>query len=112
MMFIIHLLFSALAIAVTAQIVPGVELPNFLTAILAALVLGIINTIIRPVITILTLPINIITLGLFSLVVNALLILLAAALVPGFEINGFFYALLFAIVLSMVNIIFSLLRLR
>lgn len=111
-MTIIHLIFSALAIIATANIVPGVMVPNFLTAIIVAIVLGIINTIIRPIITILTLPINILTLGLFSLVINAALILLTAALVPGFEVAGFFSAVMFAVVLSIINIIFGLLRLR
>jgi putative membrane protein len=112
MFFLIHLIFSAVAIMIAASIVPGVVLPNFLVALLVALVLGVINTIIRPIITILTLPINILTLGLFSIITNALLILLAASIVPRFQIQGFIPAILFGIVLSLVNIVFSLLRLK
>ena len=73
------------------------------TPLILAVVLGVINTFIRPIILILTLPLTIITLGLFSLVINALLIMLAAVVVPDFAVDGFLTALLFSIVLSLLN---------
>jgi len=77
---------------------------NFLSAIIAAVVLGLINAFLRPILVILTLPVNILTLGLFTLIINGALVMLAAAIVPGFVIGGFWQAVLFAIVLSLVNI--------
>jgi putative membrane protein len=101
-----HWLVAAIAIVVTAFLVPGsaVTIPG---AFIAAVVLGILNISIRPILLILTLPISIVTLGLFSLVINALMILLASAIVPGFAIPGFVPAFLFAIVLSLVNWFFA-----
>ena len=98
---------SAVAIGVAAYIVPGVvvTVPG---ALVAAVVLGALNLIIRPILIILTLPITILTLGLFSLVINAALVMLASVVVPGFSVDGFVTAFLFALVLSVVNWVFSL----
>lgn len=103
MKFLIHLLVYALAIFATAYIMPGVAVRSFWTAIVVAIVLGFINTVIKPILIILTLPITIFTLGLFTLVLNALLILLASAIVPGFIVVNFWWALLYSLVLSVVN---------
>lgn len=103
MQILIHWLLSALAIMVAAYLLPGVSISGFFPALVAAVVIGLINTFIKPVLIILTLPINILTLGLFTLVINALLIMLASALVPGFAVAGFGWALLFSIVLFFVN---------
>lgn len=100
---IINWLISALTIALTAYILPGITISNFITALLVALVLGIVNAFIRPILIILTLPINILTLGLFTFVINALLVLLVAQIVPGFKVASFWNALLFAIVLATIN---------
>ncbi len=100
---ILNLLVSGLAVFITAQFLPGVSVDSFIIAILTAIVLGLINMFIKPIINILTLPINLLTLGLFSFVVNALMILLASHFVTGFHVNGFIAALLFSIVLSLVN---------
>ena len=105
----LHWLISTLAILVAAYIVPGVML-TLVGALIAAVVLGALNLFIRPVLIILTLPINILTLGLFSLVINALLVMLATLIVPGFVVTGFWSAFLFAIVLAVVNWVFSLWR--
>lgn len=95
---------NAIAIIITAFLLPGVHVINgFMTALWVALVLGIINAFIKPILILLTLPINILTLGLFTLVINALLIMLASSIVPGFRIDSFGWAILFAIVLSIVN---------
>ena len=96
-------LVSALAILATAYVLPGVRIENIFTALITAVVLGIINSILKPILLLLTLPINILTLGLLTFVINALLVLLASAIVPGFKVDGFWWALAFSIVLSLVN---------
>jgi len=100
-----HWLIAALAIGIAAYIVPGVTI-TFMSTLIAAVVLGALNLFIRPILLVLTLPINILTLGLFSLVINALLVMLASYLVPGFFIAGFWTALLFALVLAIINWVF------
>lgn len=105
----LHWLISAIAIGVAAYIVPNVTV-TIPGALIAAVVLGALNMLIRPILIILTLPITIITLGLFSLVINALLVMLASLIVPNFTVVGFWSALLFAIVLAVVNWVFNLWR--
>lgn len=100
---LINWLISALAIIVSAYILPGVHVSGFTTALVTAVILGIINAVIKPIIVILTLPITVLTLGLFTLVINALIILLASSIVPGFKVDGFWWALIFSVVLSIVN---------
>lgn len=92
----------AIAVMIAAYILPGVTVSGFLTALIVALVLGLINAVIKPILLILTLPINILTLGLFTFVINAAIILLVSAIVPGFRVDGFWWALLFSIVLSII----------
>lgn len=103
MFILINWLVSGLAVLVSAYVLPGVHIQNFLTALVVALVLGIVNSFLKPILLILTLPLNILTLGLFTLVINALLILLTSSLVPGFLVDNFLWALIFGIVLSLVN---------
>lgn len=103
MAILINWLLAVLAIMATAYLLPGVSLSGFVPALVTALVLGLVNAFIRPVLLLLTLPINILTLGLFTLVINALLILLVDKLVPGFQVNGFWWALAFSLVLALVN---------
>lgn len=88
---------------IAVYLVPGVTITSFWVALVAAMVFGVINAIVKPLVVALTLPINILTLGLFTLVINALLTLLVASLVPGFAIAGFWVALIFAIVLAAIN---------
>lgn len=95
-------LVSAVVIFLLAYFLPGITLSGFLSALLVAIVLGVINAVIKPVLLVLALPINIFTLGLFTLVINALLIMLVAYIVPGFQVTNFWWALLFGIVLSAV----------
>ena len=104
-MLIIRLLVSAAAIMIAAYLVPGVTV-SFVPALIAALVLGLLNFFIKPIIIVLTLPINILTLGLFTFIINGLIILLASRIVPGFEVVGFGTAVLFSIVLAIINMIF------
>lgn len=99
---------AAIAIMVAAYLLPGVAVAGLVSALVLAVVLGAINAFIRPILVLLTLPINIITLGLFTIVINAVLVLLAASIVPGFSVDGFWWAVLFAVVLSIVNSVFSM----
>jgi putative membrane protein len=108
MILLFHWLIMALAVLVSAYLLPGVTLPGFGTAILVAMVLGIINVFLKPFLVLLTLPITILTLGLFLLVINTLLIMLTSALVPGFKVDNFWWALLFGLVLSVVHNIFRI----
>ncbi|HQT83217.1 MAG TPA: phage holin family protein [Candidatus Paceibacterota bacterium] len=100
-----HWFIATLSIGIAAYIVPGVSV-TLAGAVIAAVVLGALNLFIRPVLLILTLPITIVTLGLFSLVINACLIMLVSLVVPGFFVSGFWTALLFALVLSVINWVF------
>jgi putative membrane protein len=94
---------SALAIAIAAYLLPGISVDGAVPALVLAVVLGAINTFIRPILIVLTLPLSIVTFGLFTLVLNTLLIMLAAAFVPGVAIDGFLWALVFGIVLALVS---------
>jgi len=98
---------STVAIGVAAYLVPGVVVTP-IGALILAVVLGALNLFIRPILVVLTLPITILTLGLFTLVINAILVMLAAYLVPGFGVAGFWSALAFAVVLVVINWVFDL----
>ncbi len=100
---ITRLLLTALAVGITVMILPGVTCAPWYICIVVAAVLGLINTFVRPVVKLLALPINIITLGLFSLVINALMVELCAWVVSGFEVSTFWWALLFSVILAVVN---------
>jgi putative membrane protein len=108
--FLISILISAFVMLVAVYLVPGAHLSSFWTALAVAIVLGIINFFLKPILIVLTLPVNIVTLGLFTFVINALLLLLAAAIVPGFRIDSFWWALLLAIVLALLNWLVNSLR--
>jgi putative membrane protein len=111
MSFLINWLLSGLAIVISAYLLPGVKLAGgFKAALLTALVLGLINAFIKPVLSLLTLPLTILTLGLFSLVLNALLIMLVTKIVPGFQVQGFLWAVAFSIVLTLVNWVMSIFK--
>ena len=101
--FLIRLLITALGLWVAQAIVPGMEIQGFGTLLAAALLLGIVNAIVRPLIILLTLPITVLSLGLFLLVVNAAMLGLVAALLEGFVLRGFFSALLGSIVVSITS---------
>ena len=108
MSFLLHWLIRALAIGITAYLLPGVRLSSFAAAIVTALVLGLINTFIRPLLLLFTLPLNILTLGLFTFVINAALIMLTSAIVPVFVVAGFGWALLFSLVLAVINFVLGM----
>ena len=94
----------ALAMMFVGWIVPGITISNFVTALIAAAVISLVNIFIKPVLVFLTLPINILTLGIFILVINALLFMFVAYLVPGVEVNGFWSAFLGALLLSILSL--------
>lgn len=100
--FLLTWLVTAVSLFVTAYIVPGFTVTSFGAALLASVVLGLVNAIIKPILVILTLPLTILTLGLFLFVVNAITIWLAGALTPGFTVTGLLPALLGSIVLTLV----------
>jgi putative membrane protein len=101
--FIVRILISAVAVFIAAYFVPGVVVDGFGTALVVAIVLGLLNAFIKPILTILTIPITILTLGLFLVVINVLMIYLTDYLVDGFRVSGFIAALLFSIVVSVVG---------
>jgi putative membrane protein len=103
MRILVNWLITTAAILISAYFLPGVSIRSLSAALVTALVLGLINAIIRPILVILTFPITIVTLGLFIFILNALLVLLTSAIVPGFEVRGFWWALLFSLVFSVVS---------
>lgn len=107
MTIVVRIVINALALFFVAYLVPGVAISGFGSALVAAIVLGLVNATLRPILLILTIPINIMTLGLFTFVVNALMLMIVSKVVVGFAISGFWYGLLGAILLSIVSTILS-----
>jgi len=107
MKYLLQLITSALAVIITAYFLPGVNLETPLAALILAAVLSFLNSIVKPVMVLLTIPITLFTMGLFLLLINVFIIYLADYLVDGFSINGFWWALVFSLVLSLTT---SLLR--
>jgi putative membrane protein len=105
MRLLLNWVLSALAVWIVAQVVPGVYVNGAMAALIAALAIGFINATIGFVLKVLTFPLTLLTLGLFWFVINALMLELASALVPGFHVRGFFAAFVGAIVLSLVNVL-------
>ena len=105
MRFIVKLIISTLAVLISSYILHGVSIDNnsFFTALMVAAVLAFLNTVVKPIMILLTIPVTIFTFGLFLLVINAFMILLAAKLVDGFHVDGFWWALLFSLILSIVT---------
>lgn len=103
MALIIRLLINTLAIYIASLIIPGVQLGGLQSAVVVAIVLGVINAVVRPVLLLLTLPINFLTLGLFTFFVNALMVLLTSYIVEGFDVASLLPALLFSILISLVS---------
>lgn len=97
------ILINSIAVYITAKVLTGVEVKGFTNAIVAAILLALINTFIKPVIVFLTFPLTVITLGLFILVINALMIMIVDSTLEDFKVDNFGWAVLFAVVLSLVN---------
>lgn len=104
---LINLFFTTIFVLVLAHFLPGVTVDTFITALIVAAVLGLLNIFIKPILVFFTLPATIFTLGLFLLVINAIIILICDALVDGFEVRGFLNALLFSLILSFLQALVS-----
>lgn len=106
----LRLLLTAVAVIVLSKILPGVQVVDFTSAIIIAVVLAILNAVLKPILVILTFPITVVTLGLFLLAINAGIIMLADYLLDGFAVSGFWIALLFSLLLSLMqSVLYSLL---
>jgi putative membrane protein len=104
---LLNWLLSAASLLIVAYVVPGFEVSGFLAALLAAIAVGLVNSTLGVLLKVVTLPLIVITLGLFWLVINALMLELASWLAPGFEVHGFGAAFLGAVVLALVNLVFG-----
>lgn len=107
MNFLIKLLLSTISVLVSAYLLPGAHVDGFFTAFIVAIILALFSATLKPVLVILTIPVTVFTLGLFLLVINALMIMLADYIVGGFSVDGFWWALIFGIILAIVNGIFD-----
>lgn len=97
------ILINVVALLIVAYVIPGFEIPDFKTAVVAAIIIGIINTFIRPVLQLVALPLSIMTLGIVAFLINVGLLMLAAEIVPGFEIDSFLTAAISSVVLALVS---------
>lgn len=104
---IVRFLLSGVAVLLTAYLLPGVHVEHYGYALLVAALLSVANVLVKPILVVLTIPITILTLGLFLLVINAAIILLVDYFVPGFNVDGFWWALGFSLILSIFNSLFS-----
>lgn len=100
---ILQIVISGLAVIIAAYILPGISVADFFTGIVIAALLALLNMTVKPVLIFLTIPITLVTLGLFLLVINAFIVIIAAQIIPGFVVDGFWWALLFSIILSLIN---------
>ena len=111
MKYILRILLSAIAVVILSKVLPNVSVDSYTTAIIVAIVLSLLNFLVKPVLVILTLPVTILTLGLFLLVVNAIIILLASHFITGFNVNGILWAIIFSLLLSLLqSILYSILK--
>ncbi len=106
MKFLIKLILYSVAILITSYLLPGVKVDTFWDAFILAAVLALFNVTLKPLLIILTIPFTIITLGLFLIVINAVIILLADSFIPGTSIDGFWWAVLFSFIVSVLNSLF------
>lgn len=104
---ILRLLVSAAVVFILAQVLPGVHVKNYGTSIIFALVLGLLNAFLRPILILITLPLTLFTLGLFLFIINTIIVLLASDWVRGFQIDSFGYGLLFSLLLTLIMALIS-----
>lgn len=103
MRFLIRILITSLAALLAAYLLPGVHIADYMTAVFLAVVLALMNTFLKPILIFLTLPMTVLTLGFFLLVINALIVMMASHFVKGFQVDGFWSALFFSILLSLFS---------
>src|SRR5690606_22216514 len=104
---ILQIIVAGLAVIITAYILPGISVRDYFTGIVIAALLALLNLTIKPILVFLTIPITLLTLGLFLLVINAFMVIIAAEIIPGFGVDGFWWALLFSVILSLINSLFG-----
>ena len=107
MKFLIKIILSSFSVIVADWLLKGVHIEDYLTSVLVAFVLAVLNMILKPILIFLTIPITVITLGLFLLVINAVIALVASDIVPGFTIDGFWWAVAFSLIVSVLNSIIN-----
>ncbi len=107
MSFILKWLLSAVAVLIAAYLLPGVAIESFWSALIVAVILALMNATLKPLLVILTIPITVVTLGLFLLVINAIIILLIDAIIDGFQVDGFWWALAFSLIVSILGALFD-----
>ncbi len=108
---LLKIVLSALAVLILAKILPGVGIDSYLSAVIVAVVLALLNAILKPILILFTLPVTVMTLGLFLLVINAAIILLADQFIAGFTVNGWLWAIVFSVLLSIFqSILYSVLK--
>ena len=109
MSLIVNLLISALAVYFTAWMLPGITVKSYWAAVGVALVIAVLNVLVKPLLVLLTIPVTALTLGLFLLVIDAIIVLLAGKLLSSFQVDGFWWALLFSVIVSVVtNLLYNL----
>jgi putative membrane protein len=104
---IVHWFIHALSLYIVAKLLPGITITNFSAALVAVLVIGLVNVLVKPILVLLTLPFTILSLGLFLFVINAVLLMIAGSITPGFRIEGFGTAIVASILLSILTTIFQ-----
>lgn len=100
---ILRFLLTAVAVVILSKVLPGIGVDGYISAVVVAVVLGLLNFFIKPLLVILTLPVTILTLGLFLIVINGIIILLAGKLIDGFRVDGILYAIVFSFLLSILQ---------
>lgn len=103
MKILVKILLSSIAVVIASYLLPGVAVDSFMTAIIIAVILSLLNVTVKPILIILTIPLTVFTLGLFLVVINALIVLMADSLIDGFVVHNFWWALLFSLLLSLIN---------
>lgn len=103
MVILASLLINGMAVFVTAYVLEGIKVDSFATALIVGIVLGVVNTFLRPILLFLTLPFNVLTLGLFTFILNGLMVVITSNLVPGFYVEGLWWAIVFSLVLTLVS---------
>lgn len=104
---LVKILLNTIAVVIGSYIIPGVWVESFKDSLIVAIVLAILNALVKPVLVFITIPVTIVTFGIFLLVINAIIIMIADSLIPGFHVSGFWSALFFSFVLSIINAIFN-----
>lgn len=100
---LVKIILSSIGVVIASYLLPGVVVDSFMTAIIIAVILSVLNVTVKPLLIVLTIPLTVVTLGLFLLVINALIVLLADSLISGFQVYNFWWALIFSLVLSIIN---------